>query len=147
MRDMSLVDLDRAAVLISGANRSTVVVESTCEKAVEATVSRALTCWCNVAPELHAACPACLVAAHILTLDAAEVGQEVSYPPDAPHFPQEDGQRPSFAAMAMLADAAAKHHGLQMLAACGARLFGRHSWRRSGAAWLQRATASRLWAI
>jgi hypothetical protein len=146
LRDISLIDLDRTDVqLLDGA----VALTFTCDKAAVPTATRIHSCVCGgeAAAVLATTCPACLLTNHVLSLDTEhrELKGE-SYPLDAPLFPaSEDAngsfpnlKRPTMAAMYAWVDGVATAHGFNPLNADRTRRFGRHVWRRTGAAWMRR---------
>lgn len=147
LRDVSLIDLDRTDVqLLEGA----VALTFTCDKAAVPTATRIHSCVCGGdAPgaELDPACPACILADHVRSLDTMHHELKgVSYPLDAPLFPaSEDAngsfpnlKRPTTTAMYAWVDGVAAAHGFDPFNADGTRRFGRHVWRRTGAAWMRR---------
>ena len=84
---------------------------------------------------------------HIQVLDA-EHRETMGgpYPLDAPLFPASEDlngsyphfRRPTVAAMYAWVGGVAEAHGFNPHNADGTRRFGRHVWRRTGAAWLRR---------
>ena len=146
LRDISLIDLNRNDVQLL---RGAVALTFTCDKAATPTATRIHSCVCGGArgTDLAAVCPACLLKDHVAALEAEHLAKRGgSYPGEAPLFPalEEDGmsylvwRRPTTAAMYAWVDGIAAAQGFSPHNADGTRRFGRHVWRRTGAAWLRR---------